>query len=164
MSRWFVSSISALMPFLLRCRGAAFKGRYIRSSAVSLIAATKGRTQDPPCRLTLPEGSSSDFGLVVRVTQPYPGGHDQLGAQDYPRDQFEVLVVDDGSVRSMNGLMDSLRHRLNVTLLKKAHSGSAAARNYGAGHALGLYLAFTDDDCMPAPDWLGRFASLLDVS
>jgi GT2 family glycosyltransferase len=54
--------------------------------------------------------------------------------------------------------MGSLCHRLNVTLLKKAHSGPAAARSYGAGHAQGLYLAFTDDDCMPAPDWLGRLA------
>jgi GT2 family glycosyltransferase len=38
------------------------------------------------------------------------------------------------------------------------HQGPAAARNAGAREAHGTHLAFTDDDCRPFPDWLGRFA------
>jgi GT2 family glycosyltransferase len=39
------------------------------------------------------------------------------------------------------------------------NSGPAAARNLGARRARGEFLAFTDDDCEPARDWLRAFAS-----
>lgn len=81
-----------------------------------------------------------------------------LAAQEYPRHRFEVLVVDDGGMASVNGAVDSLRHRLDVTLLTQSHAGPATARNRGAAHAKGSYLAFTDDDCRPAPDWLGSLS------
>ena len=81
-----------------------------------------------------------------------------LAAQEYPRHRFEVLVVDDGGMASVNGAVDSLRHRLDVTLLTQSHAGPATARNHGAAYAKGSYLAFTDDDCRPAPDWLGSLS------
>src|SRR6476620_6638293 len=67
-----------------------------------------------------------------------------FAAQDYPRDRFEVVVVDDGSVAQVNDPIASLRHQLDITLLTQPHSGPASARNYGAAHAKGTYLAFTD--------------------
>ena len=82
-----------------------------------------------------------------------------FAAQDYPRDRFEVVVVDDGSVEQVNDPIGSLRHQLDITLLKQPHSGPASARNYGAAHAKGTYLAFTDDDCIPASDWLRRLST-----
>jgi len=82
-----------------------------------------------------------------------------LAAQDYPRDSFEVIVVDDGSVVSVDGSVDSLRRLLNLTLLRQPHSGPAIARNFGASRANGQYLAFTDDDCIPAPDWLHKLSA-----
>lgn len=82
-----------------------------------------------------------------------------LSAQEYPRNHFEVLIVNDGSIASMNEPIDAFRHRVDVTLLKQAHSGPAAARNHGAAHAKGSYLAFTDDDCIPAPNWLRRLSA-----
>jgi GT2 family glycosyltransferase len=65
-----------------------------------------------------------------------------------------VVVVDDGSAARLHDAIGSLRHQLNITLLRQPHSGPAMARNYGAAHAKGTYLAFTDDDCRPAADWL----------
>ena len=82
-----------------------------------------------------------------------------LAAQDYPRDRFEVLVVDDGSASSPEDSVGTIRHQLNVRLLKQLHSGPAAARNYGAAHAKGAFLAFTDDDCAPDPGWLRNLAT-----
>jgi len=82
-----------------------------------------------------------------------------LASQDYPRDHFEVLVVDDGGAISPDGIIETFRHQLNLRLLKQRHSGPAAARNYGAAHAKGPFLAFTDDDCTPAPDWLRSLAT-----
>src|SRR5262249_32663588 len=46
------------------------------------------------------------------------------------------------------------RELMNVDLLIKNHAGPGAARNHGAAIAKGEVLAFTDDDCAPAPNWL----------
>jgi len=43
--------------------------------------------------------------------------------------------------------------------LRQDNAGPAAALNAGAGLARGEYLAFTDDDCRPAPGWLAAFGS-----
>ena len=74
-----------------------------------------------------------------------------LAAQDYPRNQFEVIVVDDGSAVPPTVA--------GATLLHQPHAGPAAARNTGAAHARGKFLAFTDDDCAPAADWLSKLAA-----
>ena len=72
----------------------------------------------------------------------------------YPQDRFEVIVVDDGSEPPMDSVVSFFRDRLELVLLSQANSGPAAARNTGAAQAKGKFLAFTDDDCTPAPDWL----------
>lgn len=81
----------------------------------------------------------------------------------YSRDRFEVIVVDDGSERTPADLVGSFRDRLDVKLIVQPHAGPASARNAGAARARGEFLAFTDDDCLPASDWLkalaGRFAA-----
>ncbi len=82
---------------------------------------------------------------------------------DYPRDRFEVIVVDDGSPEPLRHVVDGLRDRLTVRLVRQAHAGPATARNTGAAGARGEFVAFTDDYCAPAADWLRclakRFAS-----
>ncbi len=79
-----------------------------------------------------------------------------LAHQDYPTQQFEVIVVDDGSPEPLDEAVDPYRSRLSLTLLRQANAGPAAARNMGASVARGGYLAFTDDDCRPRADWLRR--------
>lgn len=76
---------------------------------------------------------------------------------DYPRDRFEVIVVDDGSQMPLDSVVTPVQDQLDVTLLKQDNAGPAAARNKGAEQAKGQFLALTDDDCMPAPDWLKNF-------
>ena len=73
---------------------------------------------------------------------------------DYPREHFEVIVVDDGSETPLDVVMAPFRDRLDVAVLRQANAGPAAARNTGVARAKGTFLAFTDDDCRPAPDWL----------
>lgn len=81
-----------------------------------------------------------------------------LECLDYPRDRFEVVVVNDGSENPVEPVVSSFSNRLNITLLTQSHSGPAMARNKGAMHAKGEFLAFTDDDCTPAPEWLKTLA------
>lgn len=79
----------------------------------------------------------------------------------YPRDRFEVIVVDDGGALSPAATVAPFEDTLPVTLLTQPHAGPAAARNTGMAHAAGAFLAFTDDDCLAAPDWLIRLAARL---
>ena len=41
-----------------------------------------------------------------------------------------------------------------IRLISQANAGPATARNRGALEAHGTILLFTDDDCVPMPDWL----------
>ncbi|MBV6624757.1 MAG: glycosyltransferase [Rivularia sp. (in: Bacteria)] len=77
----------------------------------------------------------------------------------YPRDCFEVVVVDDGSKTSLESVVEAFNHQLEITLLKQQNAGPATARNTGAKQAKGEFLAFTDDDCKPAPEWLKTLAA-----
>lgn len=77
-----------------------------------------------------------------------------LAALDFPADRFEVIVSDDGSPSSLEPVVAPLKGRLQLTLISHPNAGPAAARNRGAAVARGTFLAFLDDDCTPAPDWL----------
>jgi glycosyltransferase involved in cell wall biosynthesis len=77
---------------------------------------------------------------------------------DYPRDCFEVVVVDDGSSQPLNDLITPFQDQLSIQLIRQENSGPATARNTGAKYAKGEFLAFTDDDCQPMANWLQAFA------
>jgi glycosyltransferase involved in cell wall biosynthesis len=78
---------------------------------------------------------------------------------DYPRDRFEVVVVDDGSDVSLNDVTAPYQNLLNLLLVRQSNAGPASARNQGASQAKGEYLVFTDDDCLPNADWLSKLAN-----
>lgn len=82
-----------------------------------------------------------------------------LARLNYPRDCFEVIVVDDGSETPTAIVVASFEDRLDITLLTQPNAGPAAARNTGARQAKGDFLVFTDDDCAPASNWLQTLAS-----
>ena len=77
---------------------------------------------------------------------------------DYPRDRFEVIVIDDGSDIPLNPTVVRFLEKLAVTLIRQPNAGPAAARNTGVKRAKGEFLAFIDDDCAPSPDWLKKLA------
>ena len=77
-----------------------------------------------------------------------------LARQRLADDRFEVVVVDDGSPAPPTAVVRRFSDRLDISMLAANHGGPAAARNQGAERATGRFLAFTDDDCRPAPDWL----------
>lgn len=74
-----------------------------------------------------------------------------LAQQTYPRDSFEVIVVDNGSNPPLNR---KARSTLPVQIIRCEKPGAYAARNAGATIARGNILAFTDADCVPDSDWI----------
>jgi GT2 family glycosyltransferase len=71
---------------------------------------------------------------------------DQL---DYP--DFEVLVVDDGSVDDTPAIAGRYPR---VTLISVPHGGLSVARNVGMSRASGEIVAYLDGDARPEPEWL----------
>lgn len=82
---------------------------------------------------------------------------DELAEQTLPTAGFEVLVVADaeqGAPERVDALLRDRRYR--VRRLTRHAPGASAARNRGWREARAPVVAFTDDDCEPASDWLER--------
>ena len=76
-----------------------------------------------------------------------------LAEQSYKRSRYEIIVVDNGSDRQEEVQMLVANYD-RVILATEPTPGSYAARNRGLSLAKGQIIAFTDADCIPAPDWL----------
>ena len=74
-----------------------------------------------------------------------------LKRQNYPKNRFEVIVVDNGSTDNTAKIV---RLFAGVQLVAEAEPGSYQARNTGLKRATGEYVAFTDADCVPTKEWL----------
>lgn len=87
---------------------------------------------------------------------------DAIGRQRLPRNQFEVIVVDDGNSSETKTAVQLFARQiaregspLEVRYLGQAgRRGPAAARNRGWQAARGRVVAFTNDDCQPDTEWL----------
>ena len=101
---------------------------------------------------------------LVSVVVPYYEAPEALGltlaaleGQTYPRELFEVVVVDDGSKRPLPA---SLATSLNARVVHQEDRGFglARARNTGARAARHDILVFLDCDMMPEAEWLAAHA------
>lgn len=76
---------------------------------------------------------------------------ERLEHQTYPRQLYEVIVVDNGSEQDIESLVKKFS-QANYTYELKP--GSYAARNQGVLVAKGDIFGFTDSDCIPNLDWI----------
>ena len=76
-----------------------------------------------------------------------------LRNQSWPGDQFEVIVVDNGSGDDTISRVD----KFAVTLLTESKkSGPYSARNFGINHAKGDIIALTDANKIPEQNWIEK--------
>lgn len=78
------------------------------------------------------------------------------GVQILPAEQYEVIVTDDGSKKTAEEMIHD--DYPWVKWVAGPRKGPSANRNNGAGYAQNEWLVFTDDDCLPQPNWLNAFA------
>jgi glycosyltransferase involved in cell wall biosynthesis len=82
-----------------------------------------------------------------------------LNEQTLPFVDYEVIAVDNGSGPETALALLRARGQLGLHLQTIRHEstlGPAGGRNSGWRRAAAPLIAFTDDDCVPAPDWLER--------
>ncbi len=79
---------------------------------------------------------------------------DSLFSQTLPRENLEIIVVDDGSTDGTEGMMKdiSLSHP-GLKYCRQTHRGIPAARNTGIVNASGDIIAIVADDYLLAPDY-----------
>lgn len=84
-----------------------------------------------------------------------------LDAQQY--EDFEVIVVDDGSDEDLGPVLEgrSVRGR-PLRWFRQAGAGAVRARLRGVSESEAEILAFTDSDCEPQPGWLATAVGRID--
>ena len=80
---------------------------------------------------------------------------DSFRGQDYPLNQFEVIVVDDVASLDTKKIVEEAKKDLpGIRYLAQVHGGPAKARNLGIEASQGDIIGFVDDDCLVAKDWI----------
>jgi glycosyltransferase involved in cell wall biosynthesis len=73
---------------------------------------------------------------------------------------YEVICVDDSSTDSSISILNEYRDR--ILIVQQTNAGQAKARNTGAKHGTGKYLAFLDQDDRWYPHFLERHVAILE--
>jgi len=78
------------------------------------------------------------------------------GLENQTMNDFEVIVVDDGSTDDSSKLVTEFKNEsgLSVKLIHQENSGPAKARNLGVEQSKGDIIIFLDSDCIPPENWV----------
>jgi glycosyltransferase involved in cell wall biosynthesis len=75
-----------------------------------------------------------------------------LAAQTFRN--FEVIIVEDGSVMRCDLVVDTYRDKLKIEYYYKPNTGPGPSRNFGFAHAKGRYFVIFDSDCILPPQYM----------
>ena len=88
---------------------------------------------------------------------------DSLLAQDLPADDYEIIIVDDGSTDGSGALADALAaEHGNIRVIHQRNRGLSGARNAGIPVASGTYVMFVDSDDFLCPNVLRTLVGLME--
>lgn len=101
---------------------------------------------------------------MFNVARYLPEYFASLDAQTLAPEQFEVILVDDGSTDETLAVAQAYAlDRANVRVLHKENGGQASARNVGLAEAEGEWVTFPDPDDVLGPTYLADVARLMDA-
>lgn len=88
---------------------------------------------------------------------------DSLLNQDLPKEDYEIILVDDGSKDGSGNLCDSLAEEHgNIRVIHQQNCGLSGARNAGIPVASGDYVLFVDSDDYLCPNVLGTLVGRME--
>ena len=98
------------------------------------------------------------FILPVYNVEPYlEKCIKSLRDKDMPYDEYEIIVINDGSPDNSEDIVRKLQNEIpNILLINQVNAGVSAARNKGIENASGEYLVFIDPDDFVNPNLLKR--------
>jgi glycosyltransferase involved in cell wall biosynthesis len=79
---------------------------------------------------------------------------------DYPSEEFEIIIIDDGSRDDTGSVLSNILNLGNVKvkyLRNEQNQGAGASRNMGFRQSTGDLIACLDDDCLVERSWLRDF-------
>jgi glycosyltransferase involved in cell wall biosynthesis len=109
----------------------------------------------------MPMSGGRRMNSAPRVSVIIPHYHDLCGLdrclsllseQTYPKDDFEIVVADNGSPEGEATVAAAIAGRAKLTIVNER--GAGPARNGGVAQSTGKILAFIDSDCQPEAQWL----------
>ncbi|MEK7521709.1 MAG: glycosyltransferase [Patescibacteria group bacterium] len=82
--------------------------------------------------------------------------------QDYPKDLYEVIVVDNNSTDKTSYVASKFKNKLNLKIILEKKKGRGHARHTGFKAAKGKYILSTDADTTVPKDWIKKTVALLE--
>ncbi len=82
--------------------------------------------------------------------------------QTLPKEQYEIIVVDNGSTDNTKAIVEGFEHFENLRYIYEPVMGLSQARNTGWQNARGKYVSYIDDDAIACPEWLERMVQTFD--
>ena len=86
---------------------------------------------------------------------------ESLTKQDFKED-FEILIIEDGSSKRSDAIVDKYKNDLNVKYFLKENSGAGASRNFGMQNATGNYFIILDSDVIVPPQYFSTVKNTLE--
>lgn len=87
---------------------------------------------------------------------------ESLVLSDFKQD-FEIVVIEDGSTIPCKGIVDAYTNKLNITYFFKPNSGPGDSRNFGMRNAKGDYFIIFDSDCIIPKSYLTEVTKALNA-
>ena len=88
---------------------------------------------------------------------------ESLVLSDFKED-FEIVVVEDGSTIPCKDVVDAYQNKLNITYFFKPNSGPGDSRNFGMRNAKGDYFIIFDSDCIIPKQYLTEVSNALNTN
>jgi len=85
---------------------------------------------------------------------------DSIAHLEFPRRNFEVIIVDNGSSDRTREIAEAHRNDVQLTLLLRPEVNISALRNAGAVASSGKFLIFLDADMIVPKGWLQQVVTL----
>jgi glycosyltransferase involved in cell wall biosynthesis len=147
---------SQIFIILMRCYRALDNLDMAERSASEARSRVIVRTPTPP-RVKRGKSGGPLFSVIVPTYNRLPiltKCLAALEAQTISFNDFEVIVIDDGSSDGTKELLTNYRLPFCFQYLRQANSGTGAARRNGVAHASGEYLLLMNDDTICDRDLL----------
>ncbi len=97
-----------------------------------------------------------NFSIIIPVYNR-PNEIDELLqsiSQQTFKENFEVLIIEDGSDQKSDKIVENYRDEIEIKYLSKPNTGAGLSRNFGMKNATGNYFIILDSDVLLPPTYL----------